>query len=84
MSVDLHLLHTDPKYQGREAGGMLIKRMLEDARENGLIAFLQSSADGHSLYKKHRFTDIEVQSLDFSKWGAEKTHDTWSMILEKP
>lgn len=45
-------------------------------------AYLESSESGHSVYLKCGFRDLELQSLDFSKWGATGKHNTWAMIYE--
>ena len=80
--LDLKLLHTDPKHQGRGAGGMLVRWGVEEARRRGVPAYLESSEAGHSLYRKYGFRDLELQSLDFSRWGATQKHNTWAMIYE--
>ncbi|KAI0175588.1 acyl-CoA N-acyltransferase [Hypoxylon sp. FL1284] len=80
----LALLHTEPKYQGRGAGGMLVEWGIQEARKHNMIAYLESSESGHSLYKKYGFRDVECQSIDLSKWGATEKHNTWSMIYDLP
>lgn len=79
---DLHMLQTDPAHKRRGAGTMLIKRVLEEAQKLGMMTYLQSSEDGHSLYTGLGFKDVEFQETDMSKWGASKTHKTWAMIWE--
>lgn len=76
------MLQTDPKHERRGAGSLLIKKVLEEAQQLGMIAYLESSEAGHSLYADLGFQDVELQELDMSKWGATKTHKTWSMIRE--
>ncbi|KAI1376341.1 acyl-CoA N-acyltransferase [Hypoxylon crocopeplum] len=80
--VYLSLLHTDPKHQGRGAGGILVKWGVEEARKLGFITYLESSESGHALYKKCGFRDVECLTLDMSKWGATEKHNTWSMICD--
>ncbi|KAI2619375.1 acyl-CoA N-acyltransferase [Hypomontagnella submonticulosa] len=80
--VYLSLLHTDPKHQGRGAGGMLVTWGVDEARKLGLIAYLESTEAGHSVYAKCGFRDVECMSLDMSKWGATEMHNTWSMIYD--
>ncbi|KAI1103305.1 acyl-CoA N-acyltransferase [Jackrogersella minutella] len=75
-------LHTDPKHQGRGAGGMLVRRAVEEARKLGMVAYLDSSEAGHELYKKCGFRDIECLSIDLSKWGATEMHRNWSMMCD--
>ncbi|KAI1093698.1 acyl-CoA N-acyltransferase [Rostrohypoxylon terebratum] len=77
--VHMALLHTDPKHQGRGAGRMLVKQVVDEARKLGLIASLHSSAAGHELYKKCGFRDMTVLSTDMSKWGAPEMHYIWAM-----
>ncbi|KAI2618484.1 acyl-CoA N-acyltransferase [Hypoxylon sp. NC1633] len=80
--VYLHLLHTDPKHQRRGAGGMLVQWGVEEARRLGLIAYLDASEEGHLMYQKHGFRDIELLSLDMSQWGPTQKHNIWSMIWD--
>ncbi|KAH8675775.1 putative GNAT family acetyltransferase [Xylariales sp. PMI_506] len=80
--VYLQTLYTDPKHQRRGAASMLIKWGLEEAQKLGLPAFLDASEEGHSVYTKMGFKDIDLQELDFSKWGAKQTHKNWAMIWE--
>lgn len=68
--------------QGRGAGTMLVKQVVEEAKRLGLPAYLESTEAGHPVYLKCGFRDLELQSLDFSKWGATRTHDNWAMIYE--
>ncbi|KAI1504357.1 acyl-CoA N-acyltransferase [Biscogniauxia marginata] len=80
--VYLRFLHTDPKHQDRGAGTMLVKWGLEEAKKLGLVAYLESSEAGHSLYKKCGFRDVECLSVDLSRWGATTMHNTWSMTCD--
>ncbi|KAI1412607.1 acyl-CoA N-acyltransferase [Hypoxylon sp. FL1857] len=80
--VYLSLLHTDPKRQGRGAGGMLVRRIIEEAQKLGLVVYLSASPAGHELYKKCGFRDVETLSINMSKWGATGNFINWSMIWE--
>ncbi|OTA69469.1 acetyltransferase [Hypoxylon sp. EC38] len=80
--VYLSLLHTDPKHQGRGAGGMLVRRTIEEAQKLGLVAYLAASPAGHELYKKCGFRDVEYMSIDTRKWGATENHVNWLMIWD--
>ncbi|KAK9418191.1 putative GNAT family acetyltransferase [Seiridium unicorne] len=80
--VYLHMLQTDPQHKRRGAGTMLTKKVLDEAERLGMIAYLESSEAGHSLYAGLGFKDVELQELDMSQWGATATHKTWSMICE--
>ncbi|KAJ8105806.1 hypothetical protein OPT61_g9958 [Boeremia exigua] len=66
----LHMLHTDPEYQGRGAGGALLEWGKDKADELGLPIYLESSTKGHKFYRKHGFKDIEVLEIDFTPYGG--------------
>ncbi|KAI0506119.1 acyl-CoA N-acyltransferase [Xylaria bambusicola] len=80
--VHLRFLHVDPKHQRRGAGAMLVNWGVEEARKLGLPAFLESSPAGHSLYLRQGFRDINIHSIDFTKWGKDANHITYIMALE--
>ncbi|KAF2261032.1 acyl-CoA N-acyltransferase [Lojkania enalia] len=80
--VYLHLLHTDPKFQGRGAGGGLVKWGQEQADKLGLPIYLESSPSAHRFYQKHGFQDVEQLSLNLSEFGGDKLHITPLMIRE--
>ncbi|KAI0908891.1 acyl-CoA N-acyltransferase [Ustulina deusta] len=80
--VHLRLLHVDPEHQRRGAGTMLVRWGLEEAKKLGLPAFLESSRAGHSLYLRCGFRDIDVHSVDFTKWGKPAMHITYIMAAE--
>ena len=80
---DMHLLHTDPKYQGRGAGGILTSRAIEEAAKRGLPAYLESSEAAHQLYLKHGFKDLEELVTDFGTWGVKTPHRAWAMIHDR-
>ncbi|OTB07589.1 hypothetical protein M426DRAFT_317897 [Hypoxylon sp. CI-4A] len=80
--VFISLLHTDPKHQGRGAGELLVRRAVEEAQRQGLVAYLESSESGHSLYKKCGFCDVDCLSVDLSRWGATEIHRTYSMMYD--
>ncbi|KAI1849266.1 hypothetical protein JX266_005227 [Neoarthrinium moseri] len=69
----------DRPYVCRGAGTLLIKQVLEEAQRRNLMAYLESSEAGHSLYTGCGFKDVELHEVDMSKWGATETHKTWAM-----
>ncbi|KAF3038153.1 hypothetical protein E8E12_007285 [Didymella heteroderae] len=79
--IYLHMLHTDPEYQGRGAGSALLNWGKTKADKLGLPIYLESSAVGHEFYKKHGFKDIEVMDIDFSPYGGPM-HKQPLMICE--
>ena len=80
----MHLLQTDPDHQRRGAAGLLIQHMLQDARELGLPVWLESSAEAHSVYRKHGFVDVETHTVDFAPWGLDRVHEVWAMVWREP
>ncbi|KAL6706663.1 hypothetical protein ACN47E_005205 [Coniothyrium glycines] len=68
--IYLHLLHTDPEYQGRGAGGLLVTMITRRADELGLPVYLESSTVAHRFYQNHSFRDFEVLKVDLSAWGG--------------
>lgn len=79
---DLKLLHTDPKHQRRGAASLLLQSMVDEADKLGLPVLLESSEEGHGLYQKYGFKDVEVLEIDMSKWGPGNMHLSWAMIRE--
>jgi GNAT superfamily N-acetyltransferase len=80
--TDLHMLHTDPEYQGQGAGGALMEWGKQKADELGLPTYLESSAKGHRFYQKHGFKDVQVMTMDLSQYGGTGTHEQPLMIRE--
>ncbi|KAJ9132142.1 hypothetical protein NKR23_g11399 [Pleurostoma richardsiae] len=78
----LHLLHTDPKHQRRGAGALLTQWGLDEAARRGLPAYLHSSMEGHALYLKLGFKDLEEHVVDLTRFGAPDLHRTFAMIRE--
>ncbi|KAH7122665.1 acyl-CoA N-acyltransferase [Dendryphion nanum] len=79
--VYLHMLHSDPKHQGRGAGSALMRWGLERADSHNLPTFLESSPDAHTFYKKHGFVDEEVFTFDMSPYGGgPQPHNTPLMV----
>ncbi|CAO2649612.1 Nn.00g069970.m01.CDS01 [Neocucurbitaria sp. VM-36] len=77
----LHMLQTDPEFQGRGAGGMLIDWGTKKADELGLPVYLESSAKGYHFYKKRGFEDIEFFKVDLSQFGGP-LHEQPLMLRE--
>ncbi|USP79035.1 glycoside hydrolase family 92 protein [Curvularia clavata] len=77
--VYLSLLHTDPEFQGRGAGSLLLDWGKKKADELGLPIYLESSTAGHRLYQKHGFEDVEIFQADFTPYGGP-IHDQPLMI----
>lgn len=76
------MLHTDPAFQGRGAGGKLIEWGTKIADKLGLPAYLEASPKGHSVYQRHGFEDLEVFDLDLSKYGGTGIYKEPIMLRE--
>lgn len=76
------MLYTDPKHQGRGAGTLLLKKLIEESEQRGLPAYLDASEAGHTLYIKQGFRDLEELVTDFSPWGMTKPHRVWTRVRE--
>jgi GNAT superfamily N-acetyltransferase len=76
------MLHTDPAFQGRGAGGMLVEWGTKKADELGLPAYLESSPKGHRVYQRYGFRDVEVVDFDASLYGGSGIYKEPLMIRE--
>lgn len=79
-TIDLQTIHTDPRHQRRGAGLLLVKRCKQDGDAMGLSVWLESSDDGHRLYERCGFEDVEELVTDLSTWGAHHPHRSWLMV----
>ncbi|KAF2678956.1 hypothetical protein K458DRAFT_422618 [Lentithecium fluviatile CBS 122367] len=80
----LHMLHTDPKQQGRGAGSALLKWGMQKADELGLPAYLESSPNAHGFYKRHGFGDVEIFELDLGFYGGPEKVHTAPLMIRQP
>ncbi|KAF2823663.1 acyl-CoA N-acyltransferase [Ophiobolus disseminans] len=78
----LHMLHTDPSFQGRGAGKILVEWGTKEADELGLPAYLESSPSGHHLYRQCGFHDVDMLKLDLGLYGGEGVYEEPLMIRE--
>ncbi len=79
--IVLHYLHTDPDFQRRGAGAMLVKWGFEKADELGLPIYLESTTSAHQFYKNLGFKDIEMYKLDLGKFDGP-VHEQPMMMRE--
>ncbi|KAJ5116595.1 hypothetical protein N7456_000943 [Penicillium angulare] len=67
----LQVLATLPEYRCQGIGSTLLKDGIVEAKEKGLNDFfLTASADGHPLYVKFGFKDIELVEMDITQFGG--------------
>lgn len=64
------MIQVDPAYQRQGLGSMLMKNVLELADAEGRKVHLEATPEGYALYRQLGFRDIEVLTLDLSKWGG--------------
>ncbi|KAH7087866.1 acyl-CoA N-acyltransferase [Paraphoma chrysanthemicola] len=79
----LHMLHTDPAFQRRGAGKLLLDWGTKKADELGLPIYLESSQQGVALYKRHGFEEIEVFDFDLEKYGGSGVYPS-PLMIRKP
>ena len=78
------MMHTHPRYQRRGAANALLKWGLQRADELNLPMYLESSATGQSLYKKHGFKDVAIVDLDLTPFGGEGLVHSAPCMLREP
>lgn len=65
----LTTLKTKESEQKRGAGSMLVKWGIEQARKDGVPAFLEASKEGQPMYEKAGFVKLGEVSTDLSSIG---------------
>jgi GNAT superfamily N-acetyltransferase len=70
----------DPSYQRRGVATALIQACLREAAELRLPVYSNATEDGHELYKKLGFHDLDSFVVDFNPYGLAKLHETWAML----
>jgi GNAT superfamily N-acetyltransferase len=68
----LSLLSTAPAYQRKGLASMLLNHVLDLADAEDRKTYVESTATGYPLYRKFGFRDIDLLSMDLSKWGGPK------------
>lgn len=79
-TVNLQTIHTDPRHQRRGAGLLLAKRCIQDGETMGLPIWLESSDEGHQLYRRCGFEDVDELVTDLRDYGATLPHRSWLMV----
>lgn len=78
----MYLLQTDPAYQRKGLGKLLLKHGLDLADSEGRKAYIEASEDGHPVYLKLGFRDVDLVKVDLSKWGGKEPGITWVMVRD--
>ena len=67
----LYVIATLPEYRGQGIASALIGHGINEAVSEGLKSFwLDASDDGHSVYEKYGFRDVESIEKDIAKYGG--------------
>jgi hypothetical protein len=61
---------------------MLLSPVFALADSEGRKTYVESTVTGYPLYVKFGFRDIDLLSMDLSKWGGEKPGINTIMIRE--
>lgn len=77
-----HLLATDPAFQRRGLGGMLMGHVTALADAESRRIYLEATTAGHPLYEKFGFRDVDLITIDLKKWGGDRTEYNWVMMRE--
>lgn len=77
-----YLLATDPDFQRRGLGGMLLGHLTALADAESRRVYLEATIVGHPLYEKLGWRDIDLITIDFRKWGENQTDYNWVMMRE--
>jgi GNAT superfamily N-acetyltransferase len=78
----LRFLATDPEFQRRGLGGMLLRQGIERADAEGRRIYLEATEAGRPLYEKLGWKDIDLVSVDLRKWGEERPGLNYIMMRE--
>ena len=76
--VSVDILATDPEFQRRGAGRMLMEKVVEEADERGLPCVLEGSEEGLRLYRSVGFEEVVGEGgsiwVDLGRWvdGGDK------------
>lgn len=63
----MEVIATRPEYQGKGAGGQLIKWGLEKADEEGTETYLEASPHGKPIYERYGFREVDRLVVNFEK-----------------
>jgi hypothetical protein len=61
---------------------MILNHGIALADAEGRKVYLEATVTGHSVYEKFGFRDIDLLSMDLSKWGGAKPGVNTIMLRE--
>lgn len=77
-----YFLITDPEYQRRGLGARLLNVGLDLADAEGKKSYIEATSEGHPLYLKLGWRDVDRFDVDFNKYGGERPGTTWIMMRD--
>jgi GNAT superfamily N-acetyltransferase len=83
IATDLHMLQTDPAFQGRGAGGLLVGWGAKKADALGLPAYVAATAKGRRIYQRYGFQDAMAFDFDAEKYGGTGVY-SHSLMRREP
>lgn len=81
---DLELLATDPKYQGKGAGSLLLRYGCERADNDSVEAYLDASPESVHLYEKIGFEEAGRLDTLIPREGSEEGVWYRNLYMIKP
>lgn len=78
----VNLLATDPNYQRRGLARRLLGEVLALADTEGKRALIGATADGHPLYLKLGFEDVDLIDIDLRPFGGKSVTRQWVQIRQ--
>ena len=70
--VVVYLLCTDPAFQRKGLAKRLLQHGLDLADAEGRKVYIEATKNGHPVYLKLGFKDIDILTMDLSKWGGKE------------
>lgn len=77
-----HLLAVHQDYWRQGLGGMLLKHVLALADAEGRRTWIEATPSGRPLYAKLGFKEVNLVSVDLTKWGGKEPGKNWGMVRE--
>ncbi|KAL9020188.1 MAG: hypothetical protein Q9185_002558 [Variospora sp. 1 TL-2023] len=79
----LHILVVSPRHQRRGLGTMLIQQGLAAADKDNARAYVEASAKGLGLYRKHGWKEIDYIEIDMRPHGGDGT-EREELLMREP
>lgn len=76
------VLVVDPKAQRRGVGGALLRAGLREVDRLGWKTWIDATAEGHGLYKKFGWVQVDEVTTDLKPYGGEGDETTICLVRE--